>query len=153
MRTQIALATTLGLLLAGCAPGANEELRGLVEEAKPANAQMIECNWGTNWGDSSGSYYSCVYLVPGGVRRVGQEVLEDIAERGFIVTCRVTRREIELLGARGETMVYAGVVASGSEPGSNVSLSLPRGQVLVEVAAFEDDAGVQPGRLCTTPTR
>lgn len=150
MRKQLILVTTVALL-AGCAPGANDELQGLVDEVAPVEGEMIECNWGTTWGDDSGSYYDCFYLVPGSLKDVGRAVLDRLAERGFIVTCRMDSHTIELIGARDETMFYADILARGFVHGRNIEESdvdVPRGHVLIEVAAFEDDAGVQPGRLC-----
>jgi hypothetical protein len=140
--------------LAACAPGANSELRGLVEEVAPAERSMLECNWGTNWGTDSGSYYGCFYFVPGKLRVVGEAVLDRLAARQFTVTCRTDSHSIELVGSRGGTMFYAEILANGFVHGRNVDASdvdIPPGHVLVEVAAVEDDAGVQPGRLCANP--
>lgn len=150
MRKQLTFVTAVALL-AGCAPGANDELRGVVDEVRPPEGNMLECNWGTSWGDESGSYYDCFYLVPGKLRNVGQAVLTRLAERGFIVTCRMDAHTIELIGTREGTMFYADILAKGFVHGRNVDESdvdVPKGHVLIEVAAIEDDAGVQPGRLC-----
>ncbi len=84
------------------------------------------------------------------------EQLTRVAARGFTVTCRVGTHAVEMVGARGGTMFYADVVAKGFVHGRNVSMwsewevDVPPGRVLVEVAAFEDDAGFQPGRLCAS---
>jgi hypothetical protein len=151
MRARLILLATVVLLAAGCAPGSNDELRGLVDDVRPANGEMLECNWGTNWGAESGSYYNCFYIVPGKVDKVGRDVLDRIAALGFTVTCRTDAHTVELIGARGGTMFYADVLGNGFVHGRNVDESdvdLPPGSVLVELAAFEDDAGIQPGRLC-----
>src|SRR5215210_224535 len=140
-------------LLAGCAPGSNDELRGLVDDVAPAERQMIECNWGTSWGDDSGSYYDCFYLVPGKLNGVGRAVLKGLAQHGFTVTCRMDAHTIELIGAREGTMFYADILSRGFVHGRNVDESdvdVPQGHVLIEVAAIEGDAGVQPGRLCAS---
>jgi hypothetical protein len=153
MRRKLVLIAAVAFV-AGCAPGANEELRGLVDEVAPAERSMLECNWGTNWGSESGSYYGCSYFVPGRLKRVGQAVLNRMAARGFTVTCRVDAHAIELTGARDGTMFYADILANGFIHGRNVEaadVDIPRGHVLVEIAAIEDDAGVQPGRLCAHP--
>jgi len=107
---------------------------------------MDECNWGTNWGDDSGSYYGCFYAARGTAAEVAQILIAEAAERGFTVTCRVQAREVVLIGARDDTMLYAHVMARRLS-----DADLPQGHVLVEVVAFEDDAGVQEGRLCAAP--
>jgi hypothetical protein len=152
MRKQLVIAAVA--FLAACAPGANAELRGLVEEVAPAERSMVECNWGTNWGEDSGSYYGCFYFVPGKLRAVAEAVLDRLAARQFTVTCRTDSHSIELVGSRGDTMFYADILATGVVHGRNVDASdvdIPPGHVLVEVAAIEDDSGVQPGRLCANP--
>jgi len=148
MRTHflLAAAVAVALLLVACAPGANGELRTLVEEVAPVDGEMLECNWGTNWGGESGSYYGCSYVARGTTAKVAQTLILEAAERGFTVTCRAGAREVELIGARDATMLYADVLARRLS-----DLDLPQGHVLVEVVAFEDDAGVQEGRLCATP--
>jgi hypothetical protein len=58
---------------------------------------------------------------------------------------------IELVGSRGDTMFYADILANGFVHGRNVDASdidIPPAHVLVDVAAIEDDPGVQPGQLC-----
>ena len=151
MRTPLVLVAVAVLLAAGCAPGADGELRSLVEEVAPAEGELVECNWGTNWGADSGSYYDCFYIVPGKVRPVGRDVLDRVAALGFTVTCRTDAHTVELIGARGGTMFYADILGKWFVHGRNVEeadVELPPGSVLVELAAFEDDAGIQPGRLC-----
>lgn len=153
MRKQLVLIATVALV-AACAPGANEELRGLVDGVAPAERDMLECTWGTNWGTDSGSYYGCSYFVQGRLKNVGQAVLDRMAKRGFTVTCRVESRNIELTGSRDGTMFYADILAKGFTHGRNIDaadVDIPRGHVLVEIAAIEDDAGIQPGRLCANP--
>jgi hypothetical protein len=153
MRKRFVLIASV-VFVAACAPGANEELRGLVDGAAPAESSMLECNWGTNWGSESGSYYGCFYFVPGGLKKVGQAVLDRMAANGFTVTCRVDSHAVELTGSRDGTMFYADILANGFIHGRNVEaadVDIPRGHVLVEIAAIEDDAGVQPGRLCANP--
>jgi hypothetical protein len=51
-------------------------------------------------------------------------------------------------------MFYADILATGFVHGRNVDaadVDIPKGHVLVEIAAVEDDAGIQPGRLCANP--
>jgi hypothetical protein len=48
-------------------------------------------------------------------------------------------------------MFYADILANGFVHGRNVDASdidIPPAHVLVDVAAIEDDPGVQPGQLC-----
>lgn len=153
MRKQLVLIATVAFV-AACAPGANEELRALVDDVAPAERSMLECNWGTNRGSESGSYYGCFYFVPGRLKQVGQAVLDRVAAYGFTVTCRVDSHSIELTGSRDGTMFYADILATGFVHSHNVDaadVDIPKGHVLVEIAAIEDDAGVQPGRLCANP--
>ncbi len=92
MRTQITALVAAGAaaaVFAGCAPGANEELRALVDDVAPAEGEIVECTWGTNWGSESGSHYGCFYVVRGTLRPVAKAVLTRVAARGFTVTCRV----------------------------------------------------------------
>ncbi len=154
MRKQLFIVASV-FFLAGCAPGANSELRGLVDEVTPAQRSMLECNWGKNWGGESGSYYGCYYFVPGKLTSVSQAVLDGLAARGFTVTCRTDRHAIELIGARRGTMFYADILAQGFVHGRNVEASdvdLPPGHVLLDVSAVESNAGIQPGRLCSNPS-
>jgi hypothetical protein len=77
-----------------------------------------------------------------------------MAARGFTVTCRSDSHSIELTGWRGGTMFYADILTNGFVHGRNVEASdvdIPTGHVLVEIAAIEDDACIQPGRLCAHP--
>jgi hypothetical protein len=77
-----------------------------------------------------------------------------MAAHGFTVTCRVDADAIELTGSRDGTMFYVDILANGFIHGRNVDaadVDIPRGQVFVDIAAVEDDAGVQPGRLCANP--
>ena len=153
MRKALLLVTTTALL-ASCAPGANEELKGLVDGVAPAKNDILECNWGTSWGSDSGSYYGCFYFAPGRLKSVGQAVLAQMAAQGFTVTCRVDAHAIELTGSRDGTMFYADILANGFIHGRNIEaadVDIPRGHVFVDIAAIEDDAGVQPGRLCANP--
>jgi hypothetical protein len=51
-------------------------------------------------------------------------------------------------------MFYADILTNGFVHGRNVEASdvdIPTGHVLVEIAAIEDDACIQPGRLCAHP--
>jgi hypothetical protein len=151
MRTQLAIAATLAAFAAGCAPGMDDELKGLVDGVAPTDAQMLGCDWAKTWGNESGAYYRCVYVAPGRLRRVGTGVLTDIAAQGFTVTCRTDRTTVELTGARDGAMMYADVLAPGFVHGRNLTASdiaVPRGSVVVELVATNEDAGVQPGRLC-----
>ena len=130
-----------------CAPGANEELKGLVDGVAPAKNDILECNWGTSWGSDRARTDGCFYFAPGRLKSVGEAVLARMASQGFTVTCRVDAHAIELTGSRDGTMFYADILANGFIHGRNVEaaeVDIPRGHVFVDIAAVEDDAGLQP---------
>jgi hypothetical protein len=156
MRTPTLLfaAVAAALVAAGCAPGRNDDLKEVVDGVAPVEGDMLECSWATNWGTDSGSYYDCFYLVRGKPRVVAGLVLERLRNEGFIVSCRANKTTVEMIGTRGGTLFLADVLGRGFVHGRNVSASdvdIPRGHVLVELAAAEgeaDDVGPPPGYLC-----
>lgn len=153
MRTPI-LVVLATALLAGCAPGRDDDLREAVDRAAPTGSTTLGCEWGKSWGSGSGAYYDCFYLVKGKPRQVARRVLARLREQGFIVSCREQSYEIEMLGAREETAFFVDVLGHGFIQAQNVSASdvdLPPGHVLVELAAIKgeaDDVGPPPGYLC-----
>jgi hypothetical protein len=140
MRFAAALSLPLVLaVLAGCAPGANGELRTLVDGVAPVGRSTVECEWGSNYGsDAAGevkSYYGCAWLVRGKPNRVSRALRSRLAARGFFVTCRQDAKTIELSGTRGANTVDVNVLA----PGVVVSpdLVVPPRHVYVVIAAQE----------------
>lgn len=135
--------------LAGCAPGANGELRGLVEELAPAKRSMLECEWGSSsYISDPRSYYGCFYFVPGKLEGVSRGIASRLAAHGFAVSCSSGVQSVRLTGLRGQSTVYADVLANGSQHGSNVSPSevdIPSGQVFLDISAREERLERRPG--------
>jgi hypothetical protein len=148
MRVSVALSCLAGMLLAGCAPGANGELRGLVEELVPAKRSMLECEWGSSsYVSDPKSYYGCFYFVPGKLERVSRRLASRLAAHGFAVSCSSGVQSVRLTGLRGENTVYVDLLADGFEHGSNVSPSdvdIPAGQVFLDISAQEERLESRP---------
>jgi hypothetical protein len=148
MRLSLALACLAVALLAGCAPGANGELRGLVEELAPANRSMVECEWGSSsYVSDPKSYYGCQYFVPGKLELVSRGLASRLAARGFAVSCKSGIHSIKLTGARGQNTIYADILADGFEFASNVSPSdvdIPAGDVFLDIWALEERPASRP---------
>jgi hypothetical protein len=148
MRLSLPLACLALAFLAACSPGANRELRGLVEELVPANRSMLECEWGSSsYVSDPKSYYGCQYFVPGKLERVSRRLASRLVARGFAVSCTSGVQSVKLTGARGDNTVYADILADGFEFGSNVSPSdvdIPRGEVFLDISAQEERAESKP---------
>lgn len=131
-------------LLAGCAPGADEELRTLVEDMTPADREMVECNWGRNWGDGGPDrYYGCAYFVRGTARVVSLDVYTRLEAMGFVVGCERRAGSLWLTAVRGPTLVQGAVHPRA------VDVAIPSGHVALEVIAGE--GGVAPPTMAAGP--
>jgi hypothetical protein len=148
MRVSVALSCLAAALLAGCSPGANGELRGLVDELVPAKRSMLECEWGSSsYVSDPKAYYGCFYLVPGKLEPVSRGLASRLAARGFAVSCSSGVQSFRLTGLRGQNTVYVDVLADGFEYGSKVSPSdvdIPAGQVFLDISAQEERLESRP---------
>jgi hypothetical protein len=127
-------------VLAGCAPGANDELRTLVDDIAPAQKSAVGCEWETNWGSVEvKSFYGCSWHVPGTIARVGRPIVSRLVANGFTVYCTGGAGSFEVKASRGKTGVVVEVIAesSGSQAISARDLDIPRGHVLVSIGAAE----------------
>ena len=148
MRFAAALSFFAVLSIVGCAPGADGELRALVEDVAPAKRELVECEWGSNWGAGAKKYYGCSWLVPGKVGRASRGVISGLAAHGFTVLCDGGGKNVELLAVQGKTRIYVNVLARSLVR----DIDIPPGTVLVEIAA-DDQGASQPlnGRVCASP--
>lgn len=137
-------------MLAGCAPGLNEELKELVEGVAPANRQAVSCEWETNkaLGGGSSSQFACAYLVPGEIRVVAASLVTRLQAEGFETTCLGNVDSFELAATRGTTTVHAAVFPSSSDP------EIPLGHVGLQISAAESEdsgGGGDLGPPCVAP--
>jgi hypothetical protein len=136
-------------LLTGCAPGANDELRSLVEEIAPAGKSTVGCQWQSNWGSADvRSYYGCMWYVPGTIPSVGRPLVSRAIANGFTVFCDGTAKTFEASGAQGKKALSIEVLADGFPSTENVSaedVDIPPGHVLVGIAVAELEADAPRG--------
>lgn len=137
-RTLVLLAVLM-VVVAGCAPFSDDELRGLVDGTQPAGSSMLECEWGSEWGSDAPapeSYYGCSYSAAGDVAQVVHDLVARLAAQGFLLSCTGGPLHGELVAARGEIAVVAEVSAGGD---------LQTGQVFLSVSAarFEETQFVE----------
>ena len=142
-------------LLTGCAPGANDELRSMVEEIAPASKSMVGCQWQSNWGSAEvKSFYGCMWYVPGTIPRVGRPIVSRAIANGFKVYCDGTAKTFEASGAHGTKALSIEVLADGFPSSENISaedVDIPPGHVLVGIAVAELKADAprgDPGTRC-----
>jgi hypothetical protein len=144
----LALLTAVSLLT-GCAPGANDELRSLVDEIAPTGRSTVGCQWQSNWGSAEvKSYYGCMWYVPGTIPRVGRPIVSRAIANGFTVFCDGSAKTFEASGAQGKKALSIEVLADGFVTSENVSaedVDIPPGHVLVGIAVAELDANAPRG--------
>jgi hypothetical protein len=152
MARRLAVVASLAVasVLTGCAPGADDELRGLVDDLAPAEKEMVSCEWESTWGGSSGvkSYYGCAWLVRGTIRRVGRPLVSRAVGNGFTVYCRGADNTFEVIAARGKKGLAMEVIAPGHARSSNISAEqddIPRGHVLVRIGAAKFESAAPQG--------
>jgi hypothetical protein len=142
-------------LLTGCAPGANDELRSLVDEIAPADRSTVGCEWESNWGSADvKSSYACSWYVPGTIASVGRPIVSRAVANGFTVYCDGGAKHFEVAGASGKKALVVEVLADGfvsSETVSSEDVDIPPGHVLVAIGAAELKARPprgDPGSRC-----
>jgi hypothetical protein len=141
--------------LTGCAPGANDELRSLVDDIAPSGRSTVGCEWESNWGSADvKSYYGCTWYVPGTIARVGRPLVSRAIAKGFTVYCDGGAKTFEIAGVQGKKALAVEVLADGfvsSEIVAADAVDIPPGHVLVAIGAAELDArapGGDPSSRC-----
>jgi hypothetical protein len=144
MRSAAALVLVIAAsLLAGCAPGADDELRGLVDETAPDKRDMVECAWGSSsFEGEPKAYYGCSWYVPGDLAHVSFALQKRLAGGGLGLSCREGLQSFGFtLDSETNTVVYAEVHGEGSRGGLFVApgdYDIPPGHVLVEITARKE---------------
>jgi hypothetical protein len=136
--------------LAGCAPGANDELKALVEEVVPANRETAECDWSFGTGPDR---YGCIYFVHGSFAQAKRAVLARLEARQFVSTCRVVGNRFKITAARDDALVLADVVRGTLVLPRNVNDSdegyeIRAGEVAVDIRADEGGRRAARGARC-----
>ena len=123
--------------LVGCSPGADRELRYLVEDAEPAAGRSLGCEWGREWGtDAAGTYYGCWREVSGTLADVAGTMQARLTERGYAVAPEEAPLQISLTATRGTDTMCVDVLAPGFTQGRNTlasDLDIPPGRLLVDL--------------------
>jgi hypothetical protein len=147
--TAVLAVLTAASLLTGCAPGANDELRSMVDEIAPAGRSTVGCQWQSNWGSAEvKSYYGCMWYVPGTISRVGRPIVSRAIANGFKVYCDGSAKTFEASGAQGKKALSIEVLADGFVSSENVSaedVDIPPGHVLVGIGVAELKADAPRG--------
>jgi hypothetical protein len=129
----------------GCAPGANAELKGVVEEAILPGMDASSCEWGSStYPSEPKSWYGCWDYVRGDAAHVGKKVRSRLRSQGFDVSTGRTELTVELTAVRGSQTVCVDVLAPGFVDGRNTSpeeIDLDRGEVFVDVWMVEPRDG------------
>jgi hypothetical protein len=140
-RTAALVSIAAAAFLTGCAPGANDELRNLVDGLAPAERDTLECEWESQFGSGDvKSYYGCSWFVPGGIAQVGRAIVSRANTKGFTVYCDGEGETLRITGTREMKSVSITVLADGfaqSETISPEDVDIPPGHVLVAIAALE----------------
>jgi hypothetical protein len=131
------------VLLTGCAPGANGELRTLVDDVAPAERDTLGCEWESNWGSGTGTdgakaYYACSWFVPGKLSRVSRDILARLNAHGFKVACRSDSRTVEFMAHKRTTTIDIDVLADGFVNARAVEpadVDIPTGSLYVGILA------------------
>ena len=147
----IACVAAIGAV-AGCAPGASDELRALVDEVT-VRGDWHGCEWGSSSFDSEPkSCYGCWDYVPGSLESVALEIYYGLDKRGFAVKAGRDARSVRLTAARRAQTLCVDVLAPGFARGRNTAPSevhIPPTEVFVDVWAAEPRAaGTATARAC-----
>jgi hypothetical protein len=128
-------------VLAGCAPGVNDELRALIEEVELETASSSDCEWGSSsYENDPESWYGCWDYAPGSLSSVSESLRKRLTARGFRVSGRVRQARIELTGVRGTHAVCVDVLARGFVRGRNTraeEVEISPGEVFVDIWTTE----------------
>jgi hypothetical protein len=128
-------------LCAGCAPGANSELRALVEEASLPASSSYDCEWGSSSFDHEPkSWYGCWAYVPGTLESVSRTVRKRLIARRFGVSSENAEMTVELIATRGGRTICVDVLARGFVRGRNTfpsEVDIDAGEVFVDIWTVE----------------
>ena len=132
------------LALTGCAPGADGELRALIDEVALPQSSNFACEWGASSFESEPrSWYGCWDYVSDNRDRVSYRLRMRLAAAGFDVAVRANGPSAELTGIRGLKTVCVDVLPRGFAHGRNTAPSeveIDAGEVFVDMWTVEWDA-------------
>jgi hypothetical protein len=125
----------------GCAPGADDELRALVDQAELPETKYYGCEWGSSsYANEPKSWYGCWDYVAGDLTQVASTVRSRLAAKGFNVLSKRAPRTLQLTAFRGGDILCVDVLAAGFVAGRNTSppeVDISPGEVFVDVWASE----------------
>lgn len=129
----------------GCAPGANDSLKAVVEETLLPGMDPSSCEWGAStYENEPKSWYGCWDYVSGDLMRVGDTMQSRLSSHGFDVSTNRTDRTVELTAVRSSETVCVDVLAPGFVDGRNTSpeeINPDPGEVFVDVWTAEPRDG------------
>jgi hypothetical protein len=147
-------AVMLGMNL-GCAPGANGELRALVEEAELPETRYFGCEWGSStFANEPKAWYGCWDYVPGDLTQVAKTFRSRLASKGFKVLSRRVAGTVQFTAFRGADTLCVDVLAAGFGAGRNTSppeVDISPGEVFVDVWTSERRQSAEIGFVDQCP--
>jgi hypothetical protein len=151
-RTAVVLSVAAALLMAGCAPGANDELRSLVDGVAPHERDTIACEWESNWGsgEDDTDLYGCTWFARGEIGPVGRAIVTRAIAKGLTVYCDGEGKTLQLTGTSGPKRLWVEVLEDGfvtSDVVSPEEVDIPSGHVFVAIGAAEHASSSRPENL------
>jgi len=149
MRSALVCVIAVGALLglSGCTPGANDQLKRVVEAALLPGMNSSSCEWGaSSFENEPSSWYGCWDYVSGEPVRVGGTIRSQLSSQGFDVFMSRGHLTVELMAVRHSAIVCVDVLAPGFVDGRNTSpeeVDPGPGEVFVDVwtAELRDGSG------------
>ena len=136
----VCLVAALGVL-SGCAPGANDQLRTLVEAAAAPPDSPLGCEWGSStYENEPKSWYGCLNYESGELQKVARRFKSRLVKQGFVVSSRTDGRSVQLTAVRGGRTLCIDVLGPGFVRSRNTSPSdvdPARGEVFVDIWTTE----------------
>lgn len=140
-RRTAAVALAAVVVFAGCAPGANDELRALVDEVSLPGASDADCEWGSSgFENDPKSWYGCWKYHAGTLQSTAREVESRLAAHDFVFAVQRKPFAVEITARRGPVTVCVDVLARGFTRGRNTyadEVNMDRGEVFVDVWTTE----------------
>jgi len=124
MRSALVCVIAVGALLglSGCTPGANDQLKRVVEAALLPGMDSSSCEWGaSSFENEPSSWYGCWDYVSGEPVRVGGTIRSQLSSQGFDVFMSRGHLTVELMAVRHSAIVCVDVLAPGFVDGRNTS--------------------------------